>query len=223
MSVAVPNPHTPMSVEIGHLRPATARMIRRAERALAETDPVMKRLIATHGHCPLAERPYAPFHMLANSIISQQLSTRAAAAIKSRLALLLSVPFVPDDFLRLSPEQLRGTGLSQAKARYISGLAVRVCEGALVFEELAALDDEEVIQALSQCSGVGRWTAEMFLIFGLKRVDVLALGDAGLQRAARLLYRSKTQRKDLLPRVAEAWRPYRSVASWYLWRSLEQS
>lgn len=211
-----------MSVENGRPQSATERMIRRAERALANADPVMKRLIAAHGHCPLASRPYAPFHMLASSIISQQLSTKSAAAIKNRLGLLLSAPFAPEEFLRLSSEQLRGAGLSQAKARYISGLAERVCEGGLVFEELIALDDEEVIQTLSQCSGVGRWTAEMFLIFGLKRLDVLAVGDAGLQRAARLLYGKKRRSKNLLPRIAEPWRPYRSVASWYLWRSLEQ-
>ena len=211
-----------MSEKNGRLQPATERMIRRAERALAKADPVMKRLIATHGPCPLATRPYAPFHMLANSIISQQLSTRAAAAIKSRLGLLLSVPFAPEEFLRLSNEQLRGSGLSQAKARYISSLAARVRDGGLVFEDLVALDDEEVIQALSQCSGVGRWTAEMFLIFGLKRLDVLALGDSGLQRAARLLYGKKRVSKNPLNRLGESWRPYRSVASWYLWQSLEQ-
>ena len=204
-------------------RPATERLIRRAERRLAEVDPVMKRLIGVHGHCSLAARPYQPFHMLANSIISQQLSTRAAAAIKNRLGLLLSPAFAPEEVLRLSSEQLRSAGLSQAKARSISGLAARVCDRGLIFDELVGLDDEDVIQVLSRCSGIGRWTAEMFLIFGLKRPDVLALGDAGLQRAARLLYGNKARRKDFLRRVAETWRPYRSVASWYLWRSLQPS
>jgi DNA-3-methyladenine glycosylase II len=210
-----------MPLEKSRLGPATDRSIRRAERRLAAADPIMKRLIGAHGHCPLAAREYAPFHMLANSIISQQLSTRAAAAIKQRLAAVIPPPFAPERFLQLSPEQLHAAGLSQAKARYIAALAARVCEGRLVFDEIVAQDDETVIQALSECPGIGRWTAEMFLIFALKRLDVLAAGDAGLQRAASVLYGKQRRSKNLLPRVAQAWRPYRSVASWYLWKSLE--
>jgi len=181
----------------------------------------MKRLIARHGRCPLAEREFQPFYMLANSIISQQLSTKAAAAIKGRLAVMIPPPFEPDRFLQISTEQLRAAGLSQAKARYIVALASRVCDGGLLFDEIIAKEDEAVIETLTECPGIGRWTAEMFLIFGLKRLDVLAIGDAGLQRAARLLYGKKRRSKTLLARVAQSWRPYRSVASWYLWKSLE--
>jgi DNA-3-methyladenine glycosylase II len=197
------------------------RVIRKAERHLAKADPIMKRLIARHGSCLLAEHEFPPFHMLASSIISQQLSMNAAAAIKRRLAATIRSPFVPELFLQVSGEQLRMTGLSQGKARYIRELATRICEGRLIFDEIISKDDEAVIAALVECPGIGRWTAEMFLIFGLKRLDVLAVGDAGLQRAARLLYGNKRQSKTLLPRVAQPWRPYRSVASWYLWRSLE--
>jgi len=199
------------------------RAFRRAERHLAKADPIMKRLIARHGRCPLAEREFQPFHMLANSIISQQLSTKAAAAIKQRLAALIPLPFEPDRFLQISTEQLRIAGLSQGKARYIHDLAVRVNERRLLFDEFVLKDDETVIETLAECPGIGRWTAEMFLIFGLKRLDVLAVGDAGLQRAARILYGKKRRSKTLLPRVAESWRPYRSVASWYLWKSLEDT
>jgi DNA-3-methyladenine glycosylase II len=181
----------------------------------------MKRLIGKHGPCPLAAREFEPFHMLANSIISQQLSTKAAAAIKQRLGVLIPPPFAPDGFLQISTEQLHAAGLSQAKSRYILALARRVCDGRFLFDEMISKDDEAVIRTLAECPGIGRWTAEMFLIFGLKRLDVLAVGDAGLQRAARLLYGKKRKSKTLLPKVAEAWRPYRSVASWYLWRSLE--
>ena len=195
--------------------------MRRAERHLARVDPIMRRLIARHGPCPLAEREFQPFHMLANSIISQQLSIHAAAAIKQRLALLIAPPFSAEGFLRISNEQLRGAGLSQAKSRYILNLAGRVSDGGIRFDQIIAKDDEEVIDTLAECPGIGRWTAEMFLIFGLKRLDVLALGDAGLQRAARILYGKNRKSKTLLTRVAEPWRPYRSVASWYLWRSLE--
>lgn len=180
----------------------------------------MQRLIAKHGHCPLAEREFEPFHMLANSIISQQLSTKAAATIKQRVGMLLGVPFQTSKVLSMPIEDLRAAGLSQAKTRYIRELAAHVKDGRLDFEGIVALDDEAVIEQLVVVPGIGRWTAEMFLLFGLKRLDVLALGDAGLQRAARNLYGKRRITKTLLPRVAEPWRPYRSIASWFLWRSL---
>jgi len=181
----------------------------------------MARLIAQHGHCPLAEREFEPFHMLANSIISQQLSAKAAATIKQRVGVLVGVPFQTSKVLSTSIEKLRSAGLSQAKTRYIRELAVHVTDGRLDFGAIVELEDEAVIEKLVVVPGIGRWTAEMFLLFGLKRMDVLALGDAGLQRAARHLYGKKRKSKTLLPRVAEPWRPYRSIASWFLWRSLE--
>jgi len=195
--------------------------VRRAERYLAQTDRVMKQLIARYGRCPIAERKFEPFHMLANSIISQQLSTKAAAAIKVRVGVLVGVPFQLEKVLSAPPEKLRGAGLSEAKARYLRELAVHVSDGRLDFNEIVQLDDEAVIEKLMIVPGIGRWTAEMFLLFGLKRLDVLALGDAGLQRAAHNIYGKKRKSQSLLPRVAENWRPYRSIASWYLWRSLE--
>ena len=195
--------------------------IRKAERHLAKADPIMKGLIAKHGHCPIAEREFEPFHMLANSIISQQLSTRAAATIKQRVGVLVGVPFQIGKVLSTAPAELRGAGLSRAKTRYIGELAAHVSDGRLDFEEILFLNDEAAIEKLVIVPGIGRWTAEMFLLFGLKRLDVLALGDAGLQRAARNLYGKKRSSATLLPRVAESWRPYRSIASWYLWRSLE--
>ncbi|MGE5220381.1 MAG: DNA-3-methyladenine glycosylase family protein [Chloroflexota bacterium] len=198
-----------------------ARAIRKAERHLARRDPIMKRLIAIHGCCPIAEREFEPFHMLANSIISQQLSSKAAATIKQRVGLLVGVPFQAAKVLALSSTQLRGAGLSQAKVGYIRELAAQVSDGRLEFSGIITLEDKAVIDKLTVIPGIGRWTAEMFLLFGLKRLDVLALGDAGLQRAVRLLYGKKRKSQTLLPRVAERWRPYRSIASWYLWRSLE--
>jgi DNA-3-methyladenine glycosylase II len=195
--------------------------IREAEHYLAHADPVMRRLIARHGPCPLAEREFEPFHMLANSIISQQLSTKAAATIKQRVGELVGVPFQTEQVLAVSSEKLRDAGLSQAKARYIRELAARVVDGRLIFDELMAIEDEAVIEKLIEANGIGRWTAEMFLLFGLKRLDVLALGDAGLQRSARILYGKRRKSETLLRRVAEAWKPYRSIACWYLWRSLE--
>ena len=199
-----------------------AAAIRKAERHLAKADPIMKRLIAQHGHCPIAEREFQPFHMLANSIISQQLSTKAAATIKLRVGALVGVPFQITKVLSAAPAKLREAGLSAAKTRYIRELAAHVSDGRLDFEEMISLDDDAVIEKLIIVPGIGRWTAEMFLLFGLKRLDVLALGDAGLQRAARNLYGKSRKSATLLPRVGENWRPYRSIASWYLWRSLEE-
>jgi DNA-3-methyladenine glycosylase II len=196
-------------------------MIRQAERYLARADPIMKRLIAKHGHCPLAKREFEPFHMLANSIISQQLSFQAAATIKQRVGQLVGVPFQTERVLATASEKLRGAGLSQAKARYIRELAAHVEDGRLGFQEIVLLDDDAVIEKLVIVPGIGRWTAEMFLLFGLKRMDVLAVGDAGLQRAAHLLYGKKLRALALLPKIGESWRPYRSIASWFLWRSLE--
>ena len=196
--------------------------IHRAERHLAKADPIMKRLIIQHGHCPIAAREFEPFHMLANSIISQQLSTKAAATIKIRVGDLVGVPFQITNVLSTDPLKLRGAGLSEAKARYIRELARHVSDGRLDFDAIIALDDESVIEKLVIVPGIGRWTAEMFLLFGLKRLDVLAVGDAGLQRAARTLYGKKRRKSEtLLAQVGENWRPYRSIASWYLWRSLE--
>ena len=196
--------------------------IRKAEHHLAKADPIMKGLIAKHGHCPLAEREFQLFHMLANSIISQQLSTKVAATIKQRVGELVGVPFQANRVLSIATEKLRGAGLSRAKTRYICELAAHVSDGRLAFDEIISLDDEAVIEELIEVPGIGRWTAEMFLLFGLKRLDVLAVGDLGLQRAARILYGKKRRPETLLPRVAEVWRPYRSVASWYLWRSLQE-
>ena len=197
-----------------------AGAIRQGERHLAQADATMKRLIASHGPCPLAEREFQPFYMLANSIVSQQLSTKAAATIKQRLGTLIGVPFQSNRVLATSIDDLRGAGLSAAKARYFHELAARVEDGRVEFDSLMHLDDEAVIERLVAAPGIGRWTAEMFLIFGLKRLDVLAVGDAGLQRAAHLLYGKQRRSKTLLPRIAKIWRPYRSIASWYLWRSL---
>ena len=200
----------------------TANELRRAEAHLSNADPVMAQLIARHGPCRLDARGAAsPFETLVGSIISQQLSTKAAATIKGRVAALVGTPFQPAAFLAARAEELRAAGLSGAKARYIRELSEKVAVGTFSFEMVAGLDDEAAITALTELSGIGRWTAEMFLLFHHRRADVLALGDGGLQRAAHLLYARGRKRPGLLARVGEPWRPYRSVASWYLWRSLD--
>jgi DNA-3-methyladenine glycosylase II len=203
------------------IRLLTPKVILEAERHLTAADRVMAALIRDYGTCPLARRrSHPPFHTLASSIISQQLSTKAADTIKQRVAAFAPVPFRPEDFLNAPIGSLRTAGLSGAKARYIRELAERVTSGRLNFDLLAGEADEAVIARLMELPGIGRWTAEMFLIFGLKRPDVLAAGDAGLRRAARMLYGDK-ETAGLLAKLGAAWSPYRSVASWYLWKHLD--
>lgn len=192
------------------------RTIREAERYLSQSCEIMAGLVSVHGPCPIADREFLPFQTLATSIISQQLSAKAADTIERRVLAIVS-SFNPAGFLAAPPDALRGAGLSSAKVRYIIELAQRVNDGRLDFDALLKQADEDVIAALVDLPGIGRWTAEMFLIFGLRRPDVLALGDAGLQRAARLLYGENAD----LESVGQTWRPYCSVASWYLWRHLD--
>ncbi|MCX7174276.1 MAG: DNA-3-methyladenine glycosylase 2 family protein [Proteobacteria bacterium] len=195
----------------------TGERQRLAEQHLLKSDRVMAKLVRTHGNCKIGSRAFRPFHALTTAIISQQLSVKAADTIAARVALHAPRPFEPAAILAVAPESLRAAGLSGAKARYIHGLAQRVEDGSLNFPKIRKLHDEAAIAALTEVPGIGRWTAEMFLIFTLKRPDILSLGDAGLWRAVRLLYGEAADMQV----VAERWRPYRSVACWYLWRSLD--
>jgi DNA-3-methyladenine glycosylase II len=190
-----------------------------AEQHLRKADKVMAKLVRAHGKCRLGARVFQPFHALTSAIISQQLSTKAAATIASRVALLAPCPFEPASVLTVTPDALRAAGLSAAKTRYIHELAHRFAEGSLNVQKIRKLSDEAAIATLTEVPGIGRWTAEMFLIFTLKRPDILSLGDAGLARSVRLLYGETTE----MQRVAERWRPYRSVACWYLWRHLDNN
>jgi DNA-3-methyladenine glycosylase II len=194
----------------------TDRVKRQAELHLADSDPVMRQLVKTHGPCRIGQRSRDPFDILVTSIISQQLSVKAADTIEKRVR-ALAESFEPATVLTISHEVLRGAGLSTGKAKYLHALAMHVVDGKLDFVDLKKRHDDHVIEALTEVSGIGRWTAEMFLIFGLKRADVLATGDVALQRAVRNLYGSR----KTLEKAGKTWRPYASVASWYLWRSLE--
>lgn len=197
-------------------RPPAHSGLSAAEMHLFNADQVMATLIRTHGPCLIAARERAPFETLVTSIVSQQLSAKAAATIKQRLATV--VPgFTPWGFLAASPESLRGAGLSSSKVRYILELSRQSSDKRLDFDFLSRRTDDEVIATLTALPGIGRWTAEMFLIFSLHRPDVLSLNDAGLRRAVRLLYGEETQ----LHEVATPWRPHASTASWYLWRHLD--
>ncbi len=187
---------------------------------LAACDPVMAALIAGAPAARLRRRS-DPFCALARSIVGQQISVEAAAGVWQRLCDALG-DVTPQRVASLSEEHLRGLGLSRQKAAYLGDLARRFQDGRLTPERWPRLDDEAVIAELTQIKGVGRWTAEMFLIFYLLRPDVLPLGDLGLQRAVSLHYnrgRALTERRLL--RIARPWTPWRSVATWYLWRSLD--
>lgn len=192
-----------------------------AAKHLKRVDPVMRALIRQVG--PYRLRPDRNrFKMLAFSIISQQLSVKAARTIRDRLVALTEPELVPAHIAALSHEQLRSVGLSRNKASFLHDLAAAAVDGRIVLTKIGRKDDEAVIAELIQVKGIGRWTAQMFLMFSLGRPDVLPVGDLGLRAAMRNLYGLPD-----LPTEAEAheigapWRPYASVASWYCWRSLE--
>lgn len=196
--------------------------IRHAEAHLQRVDPVMATLIRQHGPCALAGYQYRPFHTLTVSIISQQLSSAAAETIEKRISAVVPPPFEPAAFLSTSQSTLLNAGLSKAKLHYIRTLAERALDGRICFTRLSEQTDSEIVATLRDCPGIGPWTAEMFLIFGLQRLDVLSQGDAGLQRAVRILYPHARRKASPLSAVAEPWRPYRSIASWYLWQFLDR-
>lgn len=193
----------------------------KAQRHLARRDGVLKRVIAAVGPCTLWHNPDG-FAMLARSIVAQQISGKAAASISARLLEATGRRGVtPAGILALSQEALRGVGLSANKARAVRDLAEKVKAGVVPLKQLPDLPDEEVIGHLVQVWGIGRWTAEMYLIFSLGRSDVLPVDDLGLRAAVRRHYAlAELPLKAHLMELAEPWRPYRSIGTWYMWRSL---
>ena len=183
-------------------------------------DPVLGRIIDEYRDESLASRD-DPFGTLARAIVGQQISVAAAQAVWGRLAGALAA-VNPDRVAEASADSLLACGLSRSKARYLQDLAGRFLDGSLDPHGWAALDDEAVIAELTKILGIGRWTADMYLIFTLLRGDVLPLGDVGLQRAMGTHYGGGGKLEGAhMERIAEAWRPWRSVAVWYLWRSLD--
>ena len=192
----------------------------RAKRALARNDPVLARVIRAHPRIALEPRG-EPFFTLARSIVGQQISVKAAASIWVRV-LGLAPRMHPEEIAGAKHARLVACGLSQRKAEYLAGLARHFIEGTLHPLAWERMDDEAVIAELVQVRGIGRWTAEMFLMFNLLRPDVLPLDDLGLQRAIGLHYfKGRSVSPRTMRRVATAWAPWRSVATWYLWRSLD--
>lgn len=163
------------------------------------------------------------FGLLVRSIISQQISTSAARAICQRLLELVGPDGVtPASLARFTSDELRSVGLSQQKTSYITDLAIKVNDGTVRLQQIGRLSDDRVVEALIQVKGIGRWTAQMFLIFSLGRPDVFPHDDLGVKTAIRDRYGlAKLPDKKTSHAIAECWRPYASVASWYCWRALE--
>jgi DNA-3-methyladenine glycosylase II len=196
----------------------------RADRLLSRRDPVLRALIRTYGPCALATRHREDsFATAAESIVSQQLSAKAAATIYARVvALMPGGLMTPANLVAASDEQLRAAGLSRAKLSYLRDLSARVLDGRLHLQKFGDMDDDAVIAELTAVKGIGRWTADMFLIFKLQRPDVLPVGDVGIVNAMKRAYGlRKPPTPARMLTIAEPWRPYRSIACWYLWCSLE--
>src|SRR5438093_2574554 len=202
----------------------TAAEYDKARRILMRRDPVLREAIKRIGPCLMADRQRKD-HLtaLTGAIVSQQLSTKAAATIFGRFAALFPDAQIPHAAAihEVSDTALRGVGFSSQKIGYLRDLCARIVDGRLVLDELEVLGDELVIERLTAVKGFGRWTAEMFLMFRLHRPDVLPVGDLGIVNAIQRLYRlrKRPDPKRIL-KLGEAWKPYRSVASWYLWQTL---
>lgn len=193
---------------------------KRATRELAACDAVLKKLIVKFKGLALGSRGDA-FSTLARAIVGQQISTKAAQSVWDRLTLELA-GVTPGAIANTGAARLRACGLSNQKVAYLQDLAARFHSGALDVTVWSQLDDEALIAVLTQVKGIGRWTAEMFLIFYMARPDVLPLDDIGLQRAMSLHYnQGRPLSKLKMRRIGGHWTPWRSVATWYLWRSLD--
>jgi DNA-3-methyladenine glycosylase II len=211
-----------ISTLAAHTSCMSTPLYRNARRHLARNCPVMKRLIARVGPCTLAPNPEDPFTLLVRCVISQQISTKAAESIFGKLAALVDGPPVPmARVARFGDAKLRSCGLSGPKQRTLRAVIDHVRANPDLLPGITLRDDETIRAQLTAIKGIGPWSVDMFLMFGLGRPDVLPVGDFGFRAAVRNLFKL---RKDPSPdgyvRRAEPWRPYRSIATWYLWRSL---
>jgi len=188
---------------------------------LKKSDAILASIIARVGPCKMAYRD-PTFEMLARAIVFQQLSTKAARTIYGRLEEAAGGALTPEAIQNLSVGEMRRAGLSRQKLGYIRDLAEHALSGKVDFAKLPAMSDEEVIESLTDIKGVGVWTAHMFLLFSLRRPNVLPIGDRGVRMAIQRAYRKrKMPTPKQVEQIAKGWHPYCSYAAWYLWRSLE--
>jgi DNA-3-methyladenine glycosylase II len=192
----------------------------RAKRALGRNDAVMRAIMKAHPKVFLQQRG-EPFFTLARAIVGQQISVKAAQSVWNRFEACVG-RVTPQNVLLQKRPALRACGLSDRKVEYVADLAQHFADGRIHVHRWPEMDDEAIIAELVEVRGIGRWTAEMFLIFNLLRPDVFPLDDLGLQKGIRLAYfKGRKVSVRTMRRLGEAWRPWRSVATWYLWRSLD--
>jgi DNA-3-methyladenine glycosylase II len=192
----------------------------RAKRALSKNDPVMREIIRSRPKVYLQRRG-EPFLTLARAIVGQQISVKAAQSVWDRLCLCLE-KVTPENVVLKDRKALRACGLSDRKTEYIADLAQHFADGKIHVHRWPEMGDEEIIAELVEVRGIGRWTAEMFLIFNLLRPDVFPLDDLGLQKGICVSYfKGRKVSLRTMRKLGESWRPWRSVATWYLWRSLD--
>jgi DNA-3-methyladenine glycosylase II len=195
--------------------------MRKAINHLKKSDPVMAAIIEQVGPCRM-EFGEPTFHSLAEAILYQQLNGKAAVTIFKRFTDLAGDPLTPAGILKLTDTQMRAVGLSKQKTSYLRDLSEKTEAGLVEFERLPELSEEEVIQHLTQVKGIGVWTAHMFLMFTLRHPDILPTGDYGVQAAIKKYYKKRKWPKPaVMEKIAKPWAPYRSIACWYLWKSLD--
>jgi len=195
--------------------------MRKAVNHLMKSDPVLAAIIQEIGPCRM-EFAQPTFHRLAESILYQQLNGRAAVTIFNRFTAAAGDPLTPAGILKLSDAEMRGVGLSKQKTSYLRDLSEKTKAGLMEFEKLPDLSEKEVIEHLTQVKGIGVWTAHMFLMFTLRRPDILPTGDYGIQAAMKKHYKKRKWPKPaVMEKIARPWIPYRSIACWYLWQSLD--
>ena len=184
-------------------------------------DPKLSKIIINIGVCKI-KTTRNRFESLVEAIITQQLSGSAAKSISNRFRLLYTRFPKAIDVVKTPDSKLKKTGLSEMKISYIKDLSKRIMSKELQLNKLRNLPDEQVVEELIQVRGIGRWTAEMFLIFSLGRLDVLPVGDLGLKKGIKRLHNlEELPSEEKIKKIAEKWRPYRTVATWYLWKSLK--
>jgi DNA-3-methyladenine glycosylase II len=192
----------------------------RAKRALAKKDPVMAGIMRAHPKVFMMPRG-EPFFTLARAIVGQQISVKAAQSVWNRVLLCVKT-ISPEGVLKVKRPDLRACGLSDRKTEYIADLAQHFADGKIHVHRWPEMDDEAIIAELTEVRGIGRWTAEMFLMFNLLRPDVFPLDDLGLQKGiCHAYFKKRKVSLRTMKKLGETWRPWRSVATWYLWRSLD--
>ena len=212
----------PAAAHVKCLVMAVAKALSQAERVLARRDPVMKGLMRQAGLAPIGKRrSRSSFEALVRAIVFQQLAGRAAAAIYGRVGLLFPSGLSPEAVMAVSDEALRGAGLSNAKVASIRDFATKALDGTVPLRSLGRFPDDEIVARLVTVRGIGRWTAEMFLLFQLGRPDVWPVDDLGVRNGYRIAYElpEMPTAKELMP-LGEPFRPYRSYAAWYCWQAV---